>query len=551
MSQYRFFNLFIVIIITFFLNACGDTYTSLFPSHSLDLPDYSKNRIASYNFDCSDPKQSADLRNITDQYYERQYYLRQMRVQSAWQTLLREEKCFGEGVTITVVDHPIEQKHEDLNANIDIAGSYNMHTGKKGEIPFPSRPYTVGAHGTMVAGIIAAGANGFGIVGIANKSRLQSYNLLGNEIEANEIIAMGADGDIINNSWGPPDNRPTLSPLPAVIKEAIDTKIDQGRGGRGTIYVWAAGNGGRSCGEVIGGIIINKKCNNNSNYDGYANYRKVIAVGALKLNRVTMPDGKMKKADFSEKGANILLSAPGKGITTTRVTPLNSNGRRYTNRFSGTSAAAPMISGTIALLLESNPTLGWRDVRAILARTASHVNVDSGDSDWRQNGAGLWINHKYGYGLVNVKAAVESAKNWINLPPEIAYTSSGQWTVNNGIPNNNGAHFERTLQVRLAETPISSLESVELIVDSDHTNWSNLTITLISPQGTPSIITEQHDCIVNAEDKCEGQQLGSMVFSSTRLLGENPIGRWTIRIKDEAGANSGKVNQITLNLYGS
>ncbi|MBC7240323.1 MAG: S8 family serine peptidase, partial [Chloroflexi bacterium] len=173
-----------------------------------------------------------------------------------------------------------------------------------------------------------------------------------------------------------------------------------GRNGLGTIYVWAAGNGG------AGG--------DNSNYDGYANSRFTLAVGSLDANG--------RQAWYSEPGANLFVSAYADGITTTDITGdngYNVTGNAdgdplvntdYTSIFAGTSAAAPVVSGVIALMLQANPNLSYRDIEYILAQTARQV--DPTDPDWTVNAAGYHINHKYGFGAIDAAAAVQAAKNW-------------------------------------------------------------------------------------------------------------------------------------------
>ena len=82
-------------------------------------------------------------------------------------------------------------------------------------------------------------------------------------------------------------------------------------------------------------------------------------------------------ADYSNNGAAILVSAPAGDqsgdyiVTTDRQgdgpwTPYNNlSDNDYTNLMNGTSAATPMVSGVVALMLEANPGLGWRDVKEI------------------------------------------------------------------------------------------------------------------------------------------------------------------------------------------
>ena len=56
---------------------------------------------------------------------------------------------------------------------------------------------------------------------------------------------------------------------------------------------------------------------------------------------------------------------------------------QYTDSFNGTSAATPMVSGVVALMLQASPKLTWRDVPLILARSARQVDAQS--SGWRSH----------------------------------------------------------------------------------------------------------------------------------------------------------------------
>ena len=61
----------------------------------------------------------------------------------------------------------------------------------------------------------------------------------------------------------------------------------------------------------------------------------------------------------------------------------------YTQCMNGTSAASPNAAGVVALMLQANPSLSWRDVRRILATTARRLDMHM---EWFQNGAGRWVN---------------------------------------------------------------------------------------------------------------------------------------------------------------
>ena len=87
-----------------------------------------------------------------------------------------------------------------------------------------------------------------------------------------------------------------------------------------------------------------------------------------------------------------------------------------TAKHTGTSASAPIAAAIIALALEANPQLTWRDVQHILVRTSQkhHLNAP----DWKFNGVGRRVSHNYGYGLMDAKAMVEMARKWISVPPQ-------------------------------------------------------------------------------------------------------------------------------------
>ena len=210
------------------------------------------------------------------------------------------------------------------------------------------------------------------------------------------LFRSNGDIDIYSNSWGPFDDGNRLEGPGPITIAAIENSIYNGRSGLGNIYTWAAGNG--------------LEANDNSNYDGYASLRYAIAVSAITHYG--------DQSGYSEPGANILVTAHSnggtpvyEGITTTDITGTGGySGGDVTHDFGGTSSATPLVSGVIALILESNPDLTWRDVQNILVHS-SRKN-DANDSSWFVNGGGLTVSHKYGFGAVDAGAAVSLAENW-------------------------------------------------------------------------------------------------------------------------------------------
>ena len=453
----------------------------------------------------------------------------------------------GTGIRIAVVDDGLEIGHEDLASNVAATGlSYNYVNG--GSDP------TGGAHGTSVAGIAAArDLNGLGGRGVAPRANLVGYNLLQNFTSANEADAMtrgSPNVHISSNSWGPPDNMGTLDASPAIWRTAIDNGTKNGRGGLGTVYIWAAGNG-----------VVNTPPDpavDNSNYDGYANYHGVMTVAAVNDQGV--------KSSYSESGANLLISAPGgefcdsHAITTADRTggvegfnktsggtdPVNDYANRdYTRCMNGTSAATPAVAGVVALMLEAKPTLGWRDVRLILAQSAR--KNDASETGWATGAAAPFyhFNHKYGFGVVDAAAAVTLASTWTNVSTEKTYTTLPA-TPGLAIPNNNTTGVSDSITV--AGSGITNIEFIEITFSAaDHTYSGDLQITLTSPLGATvfSRLAETHPCAAQTCTTYSG-----WVFGSVRHLGEAADGTWTLTVKDLAVKDTGTFQSWSLKFYG-
>ncbi|HSH96077.1 MAG TPA: S8 family serine peptidase, partial [Roseimicrobium sp.] len=296
----------------------------------------------------------------------------------------------GAGLVIGIVDEGTQTAHPDLSAAILSAYGYDWY----GNDTDPNPTINGEDHATSVAGVAAArGSNNVGVAGVAYEANIAAFRLTaGATTDAQEADAMTKFNSVIhikNNSWGPSDNGTTLEEPGTLTQQAFADGCSSGRGGKGTIYVWAGGNG-------LG-------ANDNSNYDGYANSIYTIAVCAI--------SDQGGQASYSEPGANLVVGAPSSSsgrqgiVTTDRTgnTGYNKNGssgelsdKDYTQTFGGTSSASPAVSGSIALILQANPNLGWRDVQEVLMRSATKNSPS--DSDWITNAAGIQFNHKFGAG---------------------------------------------------------------------------------------------------------------------------------------------------------
>ena len=525
----------------------------------------------------SSPPPGGNTATINDPFFPAQWHLKNtgqgsgkagedVNVVSVWNRGL-----LGEGIRIHVVDDGLEQGHEDLAPNVLPGQGYNFRHVNNGCVetvctpnglgPTDSNPFSSDDnHGTAVAGVAAASANNVGGRGAAPGASLVGYNMLAkNATDSDTATAMSHHAELAHintNSWAHHEGG-FIDDSGPEWKSAVQQGVTIGRGGRGTIYLFAAGNG------------ENPKPNptDDSNSSGFTNNRHVMAICSV--------DARGKKANYSEKGANLWVCAPSNetdtnldlpGITTTDRTGvpgyndgsthpgdyLNPN---YTNSFGGTSSATPLTAGVTALVLQANHNLGWRDVRLILAETARKNDPD--DSDWRDVGTNSFggkyhHNHKYGFGVINADAAVQRATTWTNVGPQKTYPfPPAMKVVNIAIPDGNLAGVTDTINV--TGSGISAIEFIEIAFKADHEYSGDLNVTLThTDTSTQSRLAEQHRCDddPNREDFCGSYNNPSWVFGSTRHLGEAADGTWTLRVSDTDPFAVGTFRSWKLTFYG-
>ena len=425
----------------------------------------------------------------------------------------------GSGVVIGIVDDGLDWNHPDISTYYDSTLDYDFCNNDGDPTPTSNN-----AHGTAAGGVAAAtGNNGVGVTGAAPEASLVGLQLISCSTtdvrEGNTLSHERQDIDIYSNSWGPSDNGKTLSGPGPLMMAAMENDALLGRSGLGNLITWAAGNG--------------LDDDDNSNYDGYANLRYTIAVTAV--------DHKGQQSYYAEPGANILVASPsngdGESITTTDIEGSGGyTGNDYTDTFGGTSSATPLVSGVLALMLEANANLTWRDVQHILVHS-SRQN-DALDSSWGVNGAGLDVSHKYGYGVIDAGAAVSMAEAWSTVGEEISF-SSGTLTVDTDIPDNDPNYISDTTSV----TDAILVENVDVIVDIPHEFRGDLEIILTSPQGTQSVLSEKHDD--------DNSDFSNWRFSSVHHWDEDSRGDWTLTVEDQGNNDVGSFDEWELVVYGT
>lgn len=222
----------------------------------------------------------------------------------------------------------------------------------------------------------------------------------------------------------------------------------------------------------------------------------------------------------------------------------------YTNTMNGTSSATPVTTGSLALILEANPELTWRDVKYILAKTATKVDPSfsgvkikvANDEDyqaedgWVKNAAGFNFSNWYGFGRINVGEAVKLAKKY-------TVNSLGSYTEMNWYPLTGFATSKDVpagasgLVYNLKPLPKASnvkIESVRAEVSVDSNFIGDVSLELTSPSGTKSIIW-------NTGNAFSGNgNLVKMPIQSNAFYGENSAGTWTLKVVN-TGLNAKKV----------
>jgi len=393
-------------------------------------------------------------------------------------------------------------------------------------------------HGTAVAGIASAeGNNSLGIAGVSYQSSLIGIRLIADgcttgltsdESEAEALNHELDRIDIYTNSWGPADDGNILGEIGPFALEALENGISTGRNDLGSIYVWAAGNG--------------LKNSDNSNKDAYANSRYTIAVGAT--------NWKGEMTDYSEFGSNVMVVAPSHNNDTWEDPAIFStdisgteghNSTDYLNDMGGTSASTPMVAGVIALMLEANSNLTWRDVQHILVRTSK--KIDPTNEGWVTTYEGRDFNHAYGYGLVDATSAVNLAKNWDNVTLGVNLTevsvNTGNIDVNEFINDNN----ELGVTSEFFVNESIDIETVEIEVNISHAYRGDLNLFLESPNG---IVSE----LVRESISDNGKNFYNWTFTSVVHWDENSFGLWKLKVNDSVDSTSGSWSDWNMTFYG-
>lgn len=435
----------------------------------------------------------------------------------------------GESVTIALVDDGMDFQHPDIASSYNPAASYDLNTRSLLSLP----KYTRDNHGTRCAGqIISKPNNTYCGVGLAYGAQISGLRVISeNPTDYDEAAALGYAmdvNDIYSSSWGPADDAQTVEGPGTLTRLTLKEGVRSGRQGRGSIYVFASGNGGPN--------------GDNCAFDGYANSIETITIGALSIDG-TSPY-------YTESCASQMAVAfSGDGFSEIATTDISMNCASppcCTSRHSGTSAAAPFASAIIALLISSRPELSWRDVQHIIVNAA--LKVDPNHPSWIVNGAGYHHSMVYGFGALRAEQIMNVSTNYSQVPGSSVRTYSNV-DVNvlkmGGAPN----VFLMTvssISANLKGANLLSLEHVEITLDIDSPTRSSLSYLLVSPLGTESLLATGR-----AKDT-SNLGLHGWTFMSVQFWGEPLFGPWKLIVIDSrTSGDPAKLKSIATTWHGT
>lgn len=541
---------------TVILNAQGDVEVTPLPGHDTDVtfryelvdaagnPSVAVTEVAS---GASAPlRATVTLRHEqspADPLASRQWYLNEIDVQPVWHDFTGKGVRIGQfepGGEFAVAPEVFDIEHPDLKINVDPIW---LHTQRSNG----TLPVLASNHATQVAGVMVGARNDQGGIGIAYDAKIGGHYLAN---KGDDLTGLGqmVNYDIANNSWG----FKTDFAIGNVPEGKIDTSLalafsaslaaTNGRGGLGTIIVASGGNQ-RELGGSAQGSLIN-------------NSRHAIEVAAVNA-KADLSVLQVASAPFSNPGSSLLIAAPGSHVMSSGVSLEAERGAMVGSAYGttqGTSFAAPIVSGVVALMLQANRGLGYRDVQQILALSAR--KVDDASTVWTYNagrnwnGGGMRASHDYGFGMIDARAAVRLAESW-----------GGQASKANeqllATDSDTLAHVVAPGQVSTSALTLPDgvlIEHVEVDIHAQVGRLGDLTLTLVSPEGTRSILLDRAGKAPGSgPDDLGNPRSGEFKygFMSTHHRAERSTGEWRLEVSNAGDGLPLTLDRWSLRVIGS
>ncbi|XP_022919564.2 furin-like protease 2 isoform X1 [Onthophagus taurus] len=481
---------------------------------------------------------ASTIDTFPDPLFPEQWYLNSgakdgldMNVGKAW-----KKGYTGKGVVVSILDDGIQTNHPDLAQNYDPLASTDINGNDDDPTPQDNGD---NKHGTRCAGEVAAVAfNQYCGIGVAYNASIGGVRMLDGVVnDAVEAKALGLNPehiDIYSASWGPEDDGKTVDGPGPLAKRAFIYGVTSGRKGKGSIFVWASGNGGRHI--------------DSCNCDGYTN-----SIFTLSISSATQEG---YKPWYLEECSSTLATTyssgtPGrdKSIVTVDMDPRLRPDHMCTEDHTGTSASAPLAAGICALALEANPTLTWRDIQYLVLLTSRSTPLEK-EPGWITNGVKRKVSHKFGYGLMDAGALVNLAEIWTTAPQQ-HICKSQELIEDKPIESTLKSTLTLHMDVNACKGTLNEvryLEHVQCKVSLNFFPRGNLKILLTSPMGTTSILLFERprDIVSSTFD--------DWPFLSVHFWGEQALGRWTLQVINSGNKltdRAGVFKKWQLILYGT
>ena len=461
-------------------------------------------------------------------------------------------------VTIAVTDDGFDLTHPDLQGPGKIVSPRDLKN--RDALPIPERNEN---HGTPVAGVAIAEETGDGIVGIAPGCSFMPIQTTGylDDLSIEQLFdwAIEQGADVISCSWSPAS---VYFPLSRRISRAINKAATKGRGGKGCVIVFSAGNANRPVeGKVeetgwaknllkgvtnwLSGFAIHpdvitvSACTSLNRKAAYSNWGRHISVAAPSNNAT--PSMALSEGTF-DTGPPIRASLPGRAVLTLDRT----GDQGYTiadfTGFGGTSSACPLVAGIAGLMLSANPDLTAKAVKQILQKTADKIVDNRPDPQlgkrygtYDRNGHSFW----FGYGKVNAYEAVKAAQTEAFSDRRLRETLRASNRTAMAIPDDNPRGIFSPVTVNRR----GPLQDLKVYIQAEHEFLSDLSFTLFSPSGKRVLIQGR-----TLGRQTRLQRTYSLVSTPAlrQFLGTEVNGRWQLQVVDHSPENVGRLKRWEL-----